>query len=94
MKNKNTWGIIVLAAIVLLLIGFLAGNVAIKSTNTVEQVTPSDKMLVVIEDHSLSNYYIVYDKDTKIIYYQGFGSGACLHPLYNPDGTFKLYGGN
>ena len=92
MKDKGTLGIIILVAIVLFLIGFLFG-VTNKSVNTAEQVTDSDKMLVVIEDHALSGYYIVYDKDTKIIYYQGVSHGACLDPLYNSDGTLKLYNG-
>jgi hypothetical protein len=92
MKDKRTLGIIILVAIVLFLIGFLFG-VTNKSVNTAEQVTDSDKMLVVIEDHGLSGYYIVYDKDTKIIYYQGISHGACLDPLYNSDGTLKLYNG-
>ena len=88
---KNTIKIFVLALLsaLLIAIGFLAGC----STNVTEQVAYSDKMLVVIEDHALSGYYIVYDKDTKIIYYQGVSHGACLDPLYNSDGTLKLYNG-
>lgn len=65
-----------------------------KPTNTVDQSAASDEMLIVIEDHELSGYYIVYDKDTKIIYYQGISHGACLNPLYNSDGTLKLYNGD
>lgn len=90
MKNKGTWVIIILVAIVIFLIGFLFG-VSTKPTNTTEQTATPDEMLVVIEDHALSGYYIVYDKDTKIIYYQGVSYGKGLDPLYNPDGTFKLY---
>lgn len=94
MKDKGTWGIIIPVAIVLLLIGFLIGGVITKSANTTEPSTTSNEMLVVIEDHALSaGYYIVYDKDTKIIYFLGVSHGKCLDPLYNPDGTFKLYNG-
>lgn len=82
-----------LLVITLILIGFSVGRATAKSTDNTEQVTNSDKMLVVIEDHALLGYYIVYDKDTKIIYYQGVSHGACLNPLYNPDGTLKLYNG-
>jgi len=83
----------ILVAITLFILGLIYGTHSLLSTTTAEQVTTSDEMLVVIEDHALSGYYIVYDKDTKIIYYQGVSHGACLNPLYNPDGTFKLYSG-
>ena len=91
MKNASKIFGVGLFLIAILLIGFLVGRATTKFTNNTEQVTNSDKMLVVIEDHALSGYYIVYDKDTKIIYYQGVSHGACLTPLYNTDGTFKLY---
>lgn len=91
MKDKiQIFGFAVLLSVIFI-IGFSACTG--KPTNTVEQSAASDEMLIVIEDHELSGYYIVYDKDTKIIYYQGVSHGACLNPLYNPDGTLKLYNG-
>lgn len=89
MKNKIQ--IFVFAVLLSVFLMILFSACTGKSTNTVEQSAASDEMLVVIEDHSLSGYYIVYDKDTKIIYYQGVSHGACLNPLYNSDGTLKLY---
>lgn len=95
MKDRGAWAIIIMLAIVIFLIGFLVGVVTPKSDTNAKQTAASDDMLVVVEDHALSGYYIVYDKDTKIMYYQGVSHGACLDPLYNPDGTLKLYtGGN
>lgn len=95
MKEKVLGFRIVIGVVMLMglsvFLGFLAGKSANKST---EQTANPDEMLVVIEDHAFLDYYIVYDKDTKIIYYQGVGHGACLDPLYNPDGTYKLYKGN
>lgn len=91
MKDKIQIFVFAVLLSVLFIIGFSACTG--KSTNSIEQSAASDEMLIVIEDHSLSGYYIVYDKDTKIMYYQGFSHGACLNPLYNPDGTLKLYNG-
>lgn len=91
MKDKIQFFVFAVLLSVLFIIGFSACTG--KSTNIVKQADASDEMLVVIEDHALSGYYIVYDKDTKIMYYQGVSHGACLNPLYNPDGTLKLYNG-
>lgn len=91
MKDKIQIFVFAVLLSVLFIIGFLACTD--KSTSNIEQSVASDEMLVVIEDHALSGYYIVYDKDTKIMYYQGVSHGACLNPLYNPDGTLKLYNG-
>jgi hypothetical protein len=91
MKDKIQIFLVAVLLSVLFIIGFSACTG--QSTNNIEQSAASDEMLIVIEDHALSGYYIVYDKDTKIIYYQGVSHGACLNPLYNPDGTLKLYNG-
>lgn len=82
-----------LTAIVLLLLGLIYGFDSLMSTNAKESSMSSDEMFMVLEDHSLSGYCIVYDKDTKIMYYRGVSTGACLDPLYNTDGTLKLYNG-
>lgn len=96
MKDDRVIGFGIVAGELLIIaisvfLGFSDGKSTNKST---EQTASNDEMLVIIEDHALSGYYIVYDKDTKIIYYQGVSHGACLDPLYNTDGTLKLYGGN
>ena len=50
------------------------------------------KTLVYIgsQDNRFSYYY---DKDTKVMYvlYADYSVGVGLTPLYNPDGTLKLY---
>ena len=36
--------------------------------------------------------YIVYDKDTKVMYYIIINSYKCgITPIYNTDGTIKIY---
>ena len=41
-----------------------------------------------------SEYALYYDKDTKVMYmFVKHGYGAGLTPLYNADGTLKLYEG-
>jgi hypothetical protein len=37
--------------------------------------------------------YYYYDKDTKVMYavFTGYNDGGGMTPLYNPDGTLKLY---
>ena len=51
--------------------------------------------LVCIGTSSTSNsgwYALYYDKDTKVMYmFVKHGYGAGLTPLYNADGTLKLY---
>ena len=85
MKDRSATIIIILLAVVIFLIGFLIGGVTTKSANTIEQTATSDEMFVVIEDHAFLNYCIVY--------YRSVGTGGSLHPLYNADGSLKLYSG-
>ena len=58
---------------------------------TTTQVEEPDDTLIEIESHI--NYIIMYDKDTKVIYYRGPGGDADLCPLYNADGPLKIYSG-
>lgn len=51
----------------------------------------TDAMLVEIESHF--TYAIMYDKDTKVMYYRGMAAETDLCPLYNADGSLKLYSG-
>ena len=44
------------------------------------------------EIESDSNTAIFYDQETKVMYVS-FYKGGCM-PLYNADGTLKLYGGD
>lgn len=55
------------------------------------QVEEPDDTLIEIECHI--NYIIMYDKDTKVMYYRGMSTEADLCPLYNADGSLRLYSG-
>jgi hypothetical protein len=48
-------------------------------------------MFFEVEDGDV--YRVVYHKDTKVMYvvYTGYQEGGGMTPLYNPDGTLKLY---
>mgnify|MGYP000227933551 CR=1 FL=1 len=38
------------------------------------------------------NYTIVYDTETKVMYvYGGYNNSSAMTPLYNADGSLKLY---
>lgn len=87
------------AAIISILIAIILSVICIciyKGCTTkekTEQVEEPDNTLIEIECHI--NYIIMYDKDTKVVYYRGKGGDADLLPLYNADGSLKLYyGGN
>jgi outer membrane biogenesis lipoprotein LolB len=45
-------------------------------------------------DVNRGNLYIVYDKDTKVMYYlwNGYYKGVIL-PIYNADGSIRVYEG-
>jgi outer membrane biogenesis lipoprotein LolB len=45
-------------------------------------------------DVNRGNLYIVYDKDTKVMYYlwNGYCKGVIL-PIYNADGSIRVYEG-
>lgn len=62
-----------------------------KACTTESTNDTTDAMLVEIESHF--SYAIMYDKDTKVMYYRGMSSEANLCLLYNADGSLKLYSG-
>lgn len=80
----------VLAIALLVEIGVTIYNVCTRK-ETATQVEEPEDMLIEIESHI--NYIIMYDKDTKVVYYRGLGVDADLVPLYNADGSLKLYSG-
>ena len=89
---KNTKGIFVGALIGALLIMVTISIYKICTTQEkTTRVEEPDDMLIEIECHI--NYIIMYDKDTKVVYYRGLGGDADLCPLYNADGSLKLYSG-
>lgn len=79
--------IVILSAII-----FSVICVCISKAFTTESTNDkTDDMLIEIESHL--SYVIMYDKDTKVMYYQGTSNEADLCPLYNADGSLKLYSG-
>ena len=57
-----------------------------------EEVLKSERFVRV---EKASNYFIAYDKHTKVMYYVSttvYNTG-CLCPLYNADGTLMLWEG-
>ena len=57
----------------------------------VDKPSEDTRILVFICKQDKMRYY--YDKDTKVMYaiYTDFREGGGMTPLYNPDGTLKLY---
>lgn len=54
---------------------------------------PSEDKNVLVFIGKENNLFYYYDKDTKVMYvvYTGYQEGGGMTPLYNPDGTLKLY---
>lgn len=50
-----------------------------------------DEIGVFVEIESHLSYEIVYDKDTRVIYAKSNSGTNTFCPLYNADGTLKLY---
>ena len=62
---------------------------------TDSQESNISNMFVYIEPQSYNNYYVVYHKDTKVMYAVSAGPYNCgnFTLLVNPDGTPMLYEG-
>lgn len=52
----------------------------------------SESTFVRVEDNLFDNFRILYDRDTEVLYV--WTSRGCICPLYNADGTLKLYDGD
>lgn len=81
---------IILIIALLIVVGLAIYKICTTQKKTT-QVEEPDDTLIEIESHI--NYIIMYDKDTKVVYYRGKGGDADLLPLYNADGSLKLYSG-
>lgn len=80
----------------LILVGILLLPLASCDLNSqqnakVDKPSEDKNVLVFICRQDGMRYY--YDKDTKVMYvvYTGYQEGGGMTPLYNPDGTLKLY---
>jgi hypothetical protein len=79
----------------LILVGILLLPLASCSSqhNTkVDNPTEDIKTLVYIGSQG-NRFHYYYDKDTKVMYvvFSDYQCGGGMTPLYNPDGTLKLY---
>lgn len=81
--------IVILIAIIFSVVGICIYKAC--TTQETTQVEGPDDMLIEIESHF--SYVIAYDKDTKVMYFRGCSAEADLCPLYNADGSLKLYSG-
>lgn len=82
---KKVFATLVAAAILALLI---CGLVGIASP-----ALGDDSMYIVVEGTGWGYYYIMYDKDTGVMYHMSTGNynGGTLTLLVNPDGTPKVH---
>lgn len=56
----------------------------------------NNQFIIVSEDHNINtgNLYITYDKDTKVMYYIATGAYKyAISPIYDTDGSIKIYKG-
>lgn len=89
--------------IVILIIGLTVVLCACHTGKTyvaeAESKTLADNFEIVSEDYSIDfgNMYIVYDKTTKVMYVimgncYAYRASITIQPLYNADGTLRIYG--
>ena len=87
-NNKFIFGALIGALLVMVTISIYKICTTQEKTT---QVKEPDNTLIEIESHF--TYAIMYDKDTKVMYYRGMAAETDLSPLYNADGSLKLYSG-
>jgi hypothetical protein len=78
----------------LILVGILLLPLAscdLQQNAKVDKPSEDTNILVYIGRQGRMDYY--YDKDTKVMYviFSDYQEGGGMTPLYNPDGTLKLY---
>lgn len=87
--------ILVIMVIVLVSVGMYSGihllSKGVAGLATLNVDASNQGTLVIIEGSGLSDSKVVYDRDTKVLYYYVYKGG--LFPLYNADGSLKLYEG-
>lgn len=71
-----------------------------EDSSAIEQITTTDEMFFCVQTIGLpnsSNMYILVDNDTKVMYALTIAGGSynrgtsSVTPLYNADGSLKLY---
>lgn len=72
------------------LTGFKKDNVESKSDNLGNKYID----LAVVRKDNVNSIEVLYDKNTKVMYFAKDDSCQfCITPIYNSDGTLKLYDG-
>lgn len=88
--GKMIFGLLSILAIVPFFIGIYLDN-------NKENEVPNLGILKIASDENLTpgtrgkNYSIVYDTETKVMYVYGDNYNSSLTPLYNADGSLRLY---
>lgn len=59
--------------------------------NKINRNKKEDNSGIFIEIESHLSYDIVYDKETRVIYAKSNSGAITFCPLYNADGTLKVY---
>lgn len=94
-NNNYLLKIGIITIVILFIIGIF--GLALK-TNETREMNNISSTLCCVEETSYGT--IFYDKDTKVMYLYKECSGAlkvsgcCITPMYNPDGSLKLWTGD
>ena len=82
--------------VVMVLALTLTGRETKKKSYDDGEKTFFDKFVVLEERHDLDDgrLFVMYDKETKVeyFYFKGYHQGS-ISPIYNADGTVKVYEG-
>lgn len=84
--NDKINGICITACIVILMLMPIMLIISYSSRNKKDDET---EVFVTIESHT--SYSIMYDKETKVIYAVSNSGTKTFCPLYNADGSLKVY---
>ena len=65
---------------------------ACSETTTVTNDTSYENSMIRLTPGNGYGYIEFYDKDTKVMYFEHYTiRGICITPMFNADGTLKLY---
>lgn len=83
----------ILLVLMFILITGLTACSTITTTYEDSEKTFCNQFVIVEKQQYIDEHlYIVYDKDTKVMYYvYSIGSKGGMSPIYNTDGSVKVY---
>ena len=83
---------ILLVLMFILITGLTACGTTTTTYEDNEKIFCNQFVIVEKQQHIDEHLYIVYDKDTKVMYYvYSRGSKGGISPIYNADGSVKVY---